>query len=95
LLPGHFTSQSHIFLDSQGLVGKGCPPARGAATPLCLLRRRAKTVPLAVGKKMRGVKGDVPEKELREPESSRAASVCSSYVGCRVEKKNLQSGGGR
>lgn len=45
-----------------------------------------------MGKKMRGVKGDLPGEELRE---LRVASVCRSYVGCRVEKKNLQPGGGR
>lgn len=48
-----------------------------------------------MGKKVREMKGDLPGKELREPGSSWAVPVCCSYVGCRVEKKNLQPGGGR
>lgn len=85
-LPGHI---SRIFLDSQGLLGNSCPLRRGAGTPLYLLRRRARIVPFAMGKKMRWAKEELPGKELRDLGSSQAVSVCCNYVGCRVEKKNL------
>lgn len=91
--PGTFQLPGHT-----GALRKGLSTEKGDSHPIVLRRRRARTESgegQSMEKKMREVKGDLPGKELREPASSWAVSVCCSYVGCRVEKNKLQPGGGR